>query len=116
VYVTRTLVYLATPYSHPDPAVREARFRAANRYAADLVRQGVHVLSPVSHAHHVAKDGGLSAGWDVWGPQSYALLAACARVVVLCQDGWQESVGVAAELRWAAELGLPVEYVGTETP
>jgi hypothetical protein len=32
------MIYLASPYSHPDPLVRKARFDAACRATADLIR------------------------------------------------------------------------------
>ncbi|GIW55540.1 MAG: hypothetical protein KatS3mg082_1944 [Nitrospiraceae bacterium] len=34
------MIYLASPYSHPDPAVREERFHAACRAAAALLLAG----------------------------------------------------------------------------
>lgn len=52
-------VYLATPYSHPDPKVREARFQAVNAVAAQLMRDGHHVYSPISHAHPTLRDAGM---------------------------------------------------------
>ena len=41
--------YLASPYSHSDHAVVEGRFRAVCRHAADLMRNGHHVFSPIAH-------------------------------------------------------------------
>ncbi len=40
------MIYLASPYSHPDPAVREQRFRAAGDTAAALIRAGHIGLLP----------------------------------------------------------------------
>ncbi len=51
------MIYLASPYSHPDPAVREQRFRAACRAAAELIRAGHVVISPVVHGHPMAALG-----------------------------------------------------------
>jgi Domain of unknown function (DUF1937). len=45
------MIYLASPYSHPDPLVREARFDAACRAMADLVHAGQIVFSPIVHGH-----------------------------------------------------------------
>ena len=105
------LIYLATPYSHDDPAVRESRFLAVNAYAATMMREGLHVYSPISHTHPIAQAGDLPKGWDYWEKYDRAMLAACSKVVVFCQEGWRESTGVAAEVRIAKEMGLPVEYV-----
>ena len=105
------LVYLATPYSHERPAVREHRFNVVNRVAADLMRDGVHIYSPISHTHPIAMAGDLPKGWDFWEQYDRAVLAACMKVIVLRQEGWEESKGVAAEIAIAREMGLPVEFI-----
>lgn len=107
----KTLVYLATPYSHEDPAMREGRFNVVNRVASRLMSEGLHVFSPISHTHPIAVAGELPTGWDFWEPYDRAILSVCASVIVLRQPGWMESLGVAAEIAIANELGLPIEYI-----
>jgi hypothetical protein len=104
------LVYLAAPYSHPDPDIREARFQAVNRHAAAMMAAGVFVFSPISHTHPIAEAGALPLGWDFWEAYDRAMISRCSRVAVLTLDGWRESVGVTAEIRIAGELGLDVEF------
>lgn len=104
------LVYLATPYSHPDVMVRERRFREVNRVAADLMRQGVMVFSPISYTHTIAVAGDLPKGWEFWQKYDRTMLGVCCKVVVLMQDGWRESVGVQSEIAIAKEMGIPVEF------
>jgi len=105
------LTYLACPYTHPDAEARAARFAAANRVAAVLMRRGEMVFSPISHTHPIAEAGDLPKGWDFWRAFDRAYLEHSKRVVVLCIDGWRESVGIAGELEIAAELGLPASYI-----
>jgi hypothetical protein len=112
---TRSLTYLAIPYSHPDPAVREARFVIANREAGRLMRAGAKVFSPISHTHPIAVECELPKGWDFWQAFDRAYLSASERVVVVCIDGWRESVGVQAEIAIAQEMGIPVEYITPES-
>jgi hypothetical protein len=107
----RPLTYLACPYSHPDRAVRVARFEAANRAAAVLMQDGHKVFSPISHTHPIAEAGDLPKGWDFWEAFDRAYLAISGKVVVLQIDGWDTSKGVAAEIQIAGEMGIPVEYV-----
>lgn len=102
------MIYLASPYSHPDAAVRQARYAQACRFAARLCRQGRLVYSPIAHSHPLAELG-LPGDWGYWAEHNRHLLAACQEVVVLALPGWQESQGVAAELAYATELGLPVQ-------
>ena len=110
------LIYLATPYSHSDPDVKQRRFDAVNRAAASLMRRGCHVYSPISHSHPIALAGDLPGDWEYWERYDREILRMCARVIVLRQDGWRESTGVTAEIEIAAELGLPVAFMDPEPP
>ena len=107
----KTLIYLATPYSDPDPAIREQRFRTVNIVAARLMREGYHIFSPISHTHPIAVAGDLPKGWDFWHEYDRAILSACVRMLVLQQPGWEKSDGVTAEIKLAQEMGLPIEYI-----
>jgi hypothetical protein len=109
--MSNSLVYLASPYSDPDPVIRELRFKAANTCASILMREGVHVFSPISHTHPIAVEGGLPLGWDFWEQYDRAILSCCKAVLVCCLNGWERSTGVRAEVCIAAELGLPVGYL-----
>ena len=104
----RRLVYLAVPYSSPDPAVREHRFHLVNQAAAALMRQGIHVFSPISHTHPILTEGELPTGFDYWEEYDRAMLGACCALVVLAIEGWNRSVGVAREIEIAKEMGLPI--------
>lgn len=109
---SRPLTYLACPYSHPDRAVRVARFNAANAAAGELMRQGHLVFSPISHTHPIAEACALPLGWDFWQAFDRAYLDHSHLLVVLEIDGWRESRGVAAEIAIAREQGLPIVYIG----
>lgn len=104
------MIYLASPYTHSDPAVREARFQAACRQAAGMLRCGVPVFSPIAHTHPIAAHG-LPPEWDFWADYDRAFLEMCSEVWVLMLDGWWESKGVQAEIEIAAGLEKPVVYV-----
>ena len=43
------MIYLASPYSHPDPLVRQARFDAACHAAAGPIQAGHAVVAPIVH-------------------------------------------------------------------
>ena len=105
------LIYLATPYSDPDPAVRLQRFEEVSRVAALLTQAGMHVFSPISHTHQIALAGDLPNDWEFWEAHDRAFLAACEGLIVLRQTGWQESTGVTAELAIAREMGIMIEYM-----
>lgn len=105
------LTYLATPYSDSDPAVRQRRFEVVNCVAADLIIDGAHIFSPISHTHPIAEAGSLPCGWEFWGEYDLIMLKASEKLIVLRQAGWEKSVGVAGEIGIARELGLLIEYM-----
>ena len=105
------LIYLASPYSHPDPEVRQQRFETVCFVAANLMREGKHIYSPIAHTHPIALKGDLPKGWDFWEQFDRKMLAACQELWVVMMDGWRESKGVAAEIQIANEMGIPVKYV-----
>jgi hypothetical protein len=111
------LIYLASPYSPVPPetpwadAIRDRRFRAVCRAAARLLRDGHHIFSPIAHSHALALAGALPTDWHFWKAYDEALLAVCAELWVLMLPDWESSTGVAAEIAWATERGMPVRYV-----
>ena len=104
------MIYVASPYSSPDPTVRQQRFEAACRAAAELMRQGKTVFSPIAHSHALCAYG-LPLDWRFWEQHDRHYLEACDEVVVLMLDGWRQSVGVQAEIAIARELGKPVTFL-----
>lgn len=106
----RKLTYLACPYQHTDKQIMRERFDAVNRAAAQLMREGMYIFSPISHTHPIAECGDLPRGWDYWEAYDRALLSCCSRLIVLQLPGWEQSVGVRAEIAIAKELGLDIEY------
>ena len=105
------LIYLATPYSDKDPAVRQLRFEHVNQVAGALMRQGHLIFSPISHTHPIALSGDLPKGWDFWQRYDQKFLDCCDEVWILCVAGWKESVGVRGEIAVANYLRKQIRYV-----
>ena len=104
------MIYLCSPYTSDDPAVRQRRSEAACRAAAELIRRGHEVFSPIAHSHAICAFG-VPLDWRFWSRHDRRYLEACDEVAVLMLDGWQQSVGVQAEATIARELGKPVTYL-----
>jgi len=111
------MTYLASPYSHRSPAVREARFRAACRAAADLMRRGTVVFCPIAHSHPIAavmtRQGLFEPALDpeLWKRQDAPYLGFCDRMIVLCLPGWHLSRGVLGEIEAMRAAGKHVEFM-----
>jgi hypothetical protein len=104
------LHYLSSPFTNKDPEIQESNRRMVCLYAAQLITHGIQCISPIAHNLAVIKEAGLSTGWELWKAQDLAILRACGAMIVLMLPGWQQSVGVAEEIKTAEELGIPVEY------
>ena len=109
------MIYLASPYSHPDAAVRSRRYLAACRAAVNLLRSGETVFSPVVQGHALSRLG-LPTNWAFWQRHDEEYLRRCDELVVLTLDGWRESQGVAAEVQLAQRLGKVVRYYPETSP
>jgi hypothetical protein len=105
------LIYLASPYSHSDPAVKESRFRDVCKVAARLMAEGYYIFSPIAHTHPIALAGSLPGDWQYWAGYDREIIKNCKFVLVFRLNGWEESAGVQAEIKLAKELGIPIEYL-----
>lgn len=102
-------IYLAAPYSHSDPAVRQARFDVVNRVAGQLLAIGYEVYSPISMGHVVCEACGLPTAFSFWRKNCLSFLGGWAtHLLVLKLDGWELSEGVAAEYAVAQTLRLDI--------
>jgi nucleoside 2-deoxyribosyltransferase len=111
VKVEDTLVYIASPYSHPDPKVKEQRYEQACKAAAWYMDLGFQVFCPIAHSHPIETIGmGSIRNEAFWLHQDFAILRHCDRLVVLTIDGWRESQGVAREIEFACVNKIPVDY------
>lgn len=108
------LIYLACPYMHKDQSVIEDRVRQASLIAGSLISEGFYIFSPITHSHFIAKEVNLPGNWAYWEGYDRVFLKACKGLYVLKMPGWEESIGVQAEIKIADELGIPVEYIEYE--
>ena len=110
------MIYLACPYSHPDPAVREARFQAANMVAAKLMEAGEIVFSPLSMSHPI--EGHMAEIHDTewWMRIDHAFMEHCDSCLVIDVPGWETSKGVGLEIEWFRACNRPVLLASAVRP
>ena len=101
------MIYLASPYS-ADPVFLHAE---ALRITGALIRRGHCVYSPIVHCHPIHQLEGMPQGFDFWKKHNYATLAVASELWVALLNGWTESTGVNAEIRFALQCGKQVKAV-----
>ena len=105
--------YLASPYSHPDPKVKEERFIVVCKAAAELMQRGKRVFSPIAHSHAIeiyGMNGEVHDG-TFWLQQDGPLLYHASEMIVLMLHGWKESKGVQEEIRICQLINKPITYM-----
>jgi hypothetical protein len=113
----RKIVYLACPYTHPDKKVREERFQAATRAAAQLINMGLIVFSPITMTHplDVVMGGGTETlGSEYWVAFDEAFMDFCSEMLVLQIAGWDESEGIRREIEYFRARGKPVRFLDSD--
>jgi hypothetical protein len=106
----KDITYLAIPYSHSDPRVRELRFEIANFVSAKLMQMGEVVFSPISHSHPMVEYG-IPSDWEYWKSQDESFLNVCSKLKVVVIDGWIKSRGVHDEIVFMKKRGVQIEFV-----
>lgn len=103
--------YLASPYSHPDPFVREERYLAAMKEMCAHLKLGIAIYSPIVHCHELAKIDSLPRDAAFWRAYNFAMLAAAESLWLLMLPGWETSVGCAEEIEEAKRIGIIVLHL-----
>ncbi|KKN79808.1 hypothetical protein LCGC14_0336630 [marine sediment metagenome] len=110
-------IYLASPYSHPDAAVRQGRYEAVFAATRRLMAGGNLVFSPIVYSYQFALldrpeawDSGQEFGMGMQFSFRELMLLACRELWIYTLPGWQESMGVSAEKRIAFDTAIPLRY------
>lgn len=111
----RKLVYLASPYTHPDAKVRQERFKAVCVAQGQLLLKGYFVYSPIVATEAVLLYNDLPFRFGFWRELDELMISKCDYLVVLKLDGWEQSVGVKHEVEFAKLAGLGIFYSDPST-
>lgn len=103
------MIYLASPYSHPSPAVREHRFIIARHFTIQMLRLGKPIFSPIVYGHDMAAQ--IGTDFKSWQALNDAMVKVCEQFLVLRLEGWEDSAGVTHEIALAKSLRKPITYV-----
>jgi hypothetical protein len=103
------LIYLASPYSHTNPAVRTFRYEYTRVITTNLLRTGLAVFSPIVYGRSM--EGIIGTDYLSWKLLNDAMLEVCTSMLVLKLDGWDISKGVRYEIEKATARKLPINYL-----
>jgi len=102
------LAYLATPYSKYPSGIEQA-FIDASKLAGLLMRAGMRVYSPIAHCHPIAIHASIDPmDHSIWLPFDRAMMQAADVLFVAHMDGWQESYGIAEEIKFFELARKPI--------
>lgn len=102
------MIYLASPYTDPDPAIMQQRYDQVLEFAAKITQTGKLVYSPIVHYHPMASRFDLPREANYWERANKAMLGRARTLWIYQLEGWDTSVGVNKEIEWAVDLWLPV--------
>jgi hypothetical protein len=94
-----TLAYLGTPYTKYRAGLNAA-FYDACRLTARLVASGVKCFSPIVHGHAISTHSNLDPlDLGIWYLFNDLMMDRCDVLIVAHLDGWDESDGIAYEIK-----------------
>lgn len=103
-------IYVASPYTHPDPMIRGRRCSLVVNFAAHLIKHGLVVYVPVPHYEAIY---GVLDSWNCRPTEDEIdemnrsfLVNWATHLVVYAIDGWTTSRGVWVEMELAKQLGI----------
>lgn len=112
----KQLVCIAAPYTDKDNSLIEERVHEFLKFDNALINAGYMTVSALSK-HFCLKAGKPIKGtYDYWRDYSRELIERSDALFVLTQLGWDTSVGVVDEMKWAMHCGKGVHYFAPGEP
>lgn len=94
------MIYVASPYSHPDSWVQARRYILVREFVHDKMKQNFNIFSPICYGHQFTRDFRWDGSAETWKSFNDWALSNSSALWVLKIRGWEESKGVQAEIGW----------------
>lgn len=107
----KKLVYVGSPYSHESKAVMEENFKRVTAFTAKLCAEGVLAFSPITYGHTLVEFRDMPRDWNFWKTFCLSFMDNAERMIVYKMPGWENSRGLEAEIEYAKQNNIPIEYV-----
>jgi len=102
------MIYIASPYTHPDPEVRKKRYLQVHHYTRTCMDMGEVVFSPIVYGHEFTGGNEAAISHHYWQRFNEHILINATQMRILKLKGWEESAGIKAELDFAQRNNIPV--------
>lgn len=106
-----SILYLACPFTHPDPAVQEHRYRTSCMASAKLMKAGIVVFNPLGHSVAINEFLSDVDSHEFWMTMDIPMLQLCDELLILGLPGWTDSSGVKAEMFKALAWRKPITLI-----
>lgn len=102
----KPLIYFASPYSHDDKVIRVQRYRQMTEVLVRVINEQDAVIpfSPIVYTHPIDYHVNRDFDWVEW---DLHYLDRCDAMIVVMLDGWTQSEGVQAEIKYCKDNDIP---------
>jgi hypothetical protein len=114
ILLERKIVFISSPYSHPDDEIRESNFKIVSKLAAELNSKGIVAVSPITYGHTLLNFKEMPTDWEFWKEFCLTFLEKSSEVIVYKMPGWENSRGMKEEIEFAKNLNIPIRYMEYE--
>lgn len=102
------MVYLLSPFSHPKKGIRDHRRLQIEMIGAELqAKYGYAFIHPITTSARLCeKRPDLLKGGEFkhWAAVDLTFISRCDEAWIICMKGWEESIGVQAEIKFAETI------------
>jgi hypothetical protein len=109
--LTDGYIYLGSPYSHPDPLVRETRYLQAMQALQTMLACRIWAYSPITHCHELAKIWNMPTDGKFWQEYNFQMLRSSKGLFVLKLEGWAKSEGLREEIAYTTDLNKTITFL-----
>lgn len=108
----KEVIYVASPYSHEDPLIVEENFKKVSEISSKIVANGDVAISPITYGHTLIQFTPMRPDWEFWTSFCLSLLLKCDKILVCdTMEGWERSKGVEAEISFARDHNIEIEFL-----
>jgi len=104
-------IYLAGPYTSPDPTIQDKRFIKLVHVTSKLMMMGYTVVTPVLSGVPLSLLDKVENSHEFWMQQDLPVLNKANEMLILALPGWQDSTGLCAEMYYARLWDIPYQCI-----